>query len=161
MDGVGFWGVVAMKFSFHYYTILALILISLTAYCYHSELQREQRVTKQQQEDIQQLTDIIDYQNSHITILNELDVKHTKELANAKSENDALRDDVAAGRRRLRIAATCPVSATIASGSLGDATAVELTGEAGSTVLDIRESIINDRAKLSYLQGYVKTECLR
>ena len=32
-----------------------------------------------------------------------LDAKYTKELADAKAENDALRDDVAAGRRRLRI----------------------------------------------------------
>ena len=31
-----------------------------------------------------------------------LDAKYTKELADAKAENDALRDDVAAGRRRLR-----------------------------------------------------------
>ena len=28
------------------------------------------------------------------------DAKYTKELADAKAENDALRDDVAAGRRR-------------------------------------------------------------
>ena len=33
-----------------------------------------------------------------------LDAKYTKELADAKAENDALRDDVAAGRRRLHIA---------------------------------------------------------
>ena len=32
-----------------------------------------------------------------------LDAKYTKELADAKAENDALRDDAAAGRRRLRI----------------------------------------------------------
>ena len=46
-----------------------------------------------------------------------LDAKYTKELADAKAENDALRDDVAAGRRRLHIAR--PVSqceATTASG---------------------------------------------
>ena len=30
-----------------------------------------------------------------------LDAKYTKELADAKAENDALRDDAAAGRRRL------------------------------------------------------------
>ena len=30
-----------------------------------------------------------------------------KELADAKAENDALRDDVAAGRRRLHIKAVC------------------------------------------------------
>ena len=39
-----------------------------------------------------------------------LDAKYTKELA-AKAENDALRDDVAAGRRRLHIKAVLSVSA--------------------------------------------------
>ena len=36
-----------------------------------------------------------------------LDAKYTKELADAKLKNDALRDDVAAGRRRLHIKAVC------------------------------------------------------
>ena len=40
-----------------------------------------------------------------------LDAKYTKELADAKAENDALRDDVAAGRRRLHIS-SLSVSAT-------------------------------------------------
>ena len=41
-----------------------------------------------------------------------------KELADAKAENDALRDDVAAGRRRLHIKAVCQSvrEATTASG---------------------------------------------
>ena len=40
-----------------------------------------------------------------------------KELADAKAENDALRDDVAAGRRRLHIKAVCQsVHDTTASG---------------------------------------------
>ena len=44
-------------------------------------------------------------------------VKYTKELADAKAESDALRDDVAAGRRRLHIKAVCHgVQATTASG---------------------------------------------
>ena len=40
-----------------------------------------------------------------------LDAKYTKELADAKAENDALRDDVAAGRRRLHIKSSSSVSA--------------------------------------------------
>ena len=46
-----------------------------------------------------------------------LDAKYTKELADAV-ENDALRDDVAAGRRRLHIKAVCQSvrEATTASG---------------------------------------------
>ena len=41
-----------------------------------------------------------------------------KELADAKAENDALRDDVVAGRRRLHIKAVCQSvrEATTASG---------------------------------------------
>ena len=47
-----------------------------------------------------------------------LDAKYTKELADAKAENDALRDDVAAGRHRLHIKAVCQSvrEATTASG---------------------------------------------
>ena len=46
-----------------------------------------------------------------------LDAKYTKELADAKAENDALRDDVAAGRRRLHIVICQSVrEATTASG---------------------------------------------
>ena len=38
-----------------------------------------------------------------------LDAKYTKELADAKAENDALRDDAAAGRRRLHIKSSLSV----------------------------------------------------
>ena len=44
-----------------------------------------------------------------VSTLLALDAKYMKELADAKAENDALRDDVAAGRRRLHIKAV-PVS---------------------------------------------------
>ena len=36
-------------------------------------------------------------------LLRSMRQQYTKELADAKAENDALRDDVAAGRRRLHI----------------------------------------------------------
>ena len=39
-----------------------------------------------------------------------LDAKYTKELADAKAENDALRDDVAAGRRRVAHQSSLSVS---------------------------------------------------
>ena len=47
-----------------------------------------------------------------------LDAKYTKELADAKAENDALRDDAAAGRRRLQYQQRLSVSvrSTAASG---------------------------------------------
>ena len=60
-----------------------------------------------------------------------LDAKYTKELADAKAENDALRDDVAAGRRRLHIKAVCQSvrEATTASGVDNAATTMADTAE--------------------------------
>ena len=62
-----------------------------------------------------------------------LDAKYTKELADAKAENDALRDDVAAGRRRLHIKAVCQSvrEATIASGVDNAASRLADTAERG------------------------------
>ncbi|MDC9591801.1 lysis protein, partial [Xenorhabdus sp. XENO-10] len=103
---------------------------------------------------------IITTQQERINQLAELDTRHTQELAHAKTEIDTLRADVAAGRRKLRIKAVCPsVPETVTSGSVVTTTAVELSGETGPIVLDIREDIINDLAKLRYLQDYVNTEC--
>ncbi|MER2373354.1 lysis protein, partial [Photorhabdus laumondii] len=144
-----------MKFNASYYTILALIVISLTAYYYHSELQREQRVTKQQQEDIQQLTDTINYQNAHITMLNELDVKHTRELTNAKSEIDVLRNDVAAGRRQLRIATTCDQRKADPTAGLDDAAAPRLNPAAEQDYFDLRRMIVENEQQIKYLQDYI------
>ncbi len=90
-----------------------------------------------------------------------LDKKITQDLANAKAENDRLRADVAAGTRRVRIAAanlaTCQLSAGrgASTGGVGDGTEIELTPAAGQNILDIRAGIISDQAKLDYLQGYV------
>ena len=60
-----------------------------------------------------------------------LDAKYTKELADAKAENDALRDDVAAGRRRLHIKAVCQSvrEATISPGVDNAVSTAQCTAE--------------------------------
>ncbi|MDE9496193.1 lysis protein [Xenorhabdus bovienii] len=154
-----------MKLTLTHYTIIVLFvttgIASFGSYHYSTEYEKQKEANGLQATEIRQLTDAINYQNTHIDMLHEMDAEHLKELANAKSEIDTLRADVAAGRRKLRIKAICPVSETTSSRGVGDATTVELTGETGSTVLDIREDIINDLAKLRYLQNYVNAECGR
>ncbi|WP_416777587.1 lysis protein [Xenorhabdus budapestensis] len=150
-----------MKLNVTSGVVIALMISSAAAFLYRSGYKKQLGINSEQITEIQQLTDTIDYQSTHIDMLHELDTKHTQELAHAKTEIDTLRADIAAGRRKLRIQATCPVSETTASGSMGTPTSIELTGEAGSTVLDIREGIIKDRAKLRYLQDYVNIECGR
>ncbi|ECJ2402527.1 lysis protein [Salmonella enterica subsp. diarizonae] len=90
-----------------------------------------------------------------------LDAKYTKELADAKAENDVLQRRLAAGGR-VRVKGRCTVPATTTSastGSVGDAASVELSPDSGRNVLDIRAGIISDQAKLRYLQQYVREQC--
>ncbi|ECD1969894.1 lysis protein [Salmonella enterica] len=88
-----------------------------------------------------------------------LDARYTKELADAKAENDALQRCLAAGGR-VRDKGRCTVPATTASpGSMGDAGIVELSPGAGQNVPDIRAGIISDQEKLKYLQEYIQQQC--
>ena len=74
-----------------------------------------------------------------------LDAKYTKELADAKAENDVLRDDVAAGRRRLHIKAVCqPREATTASG-VDNAQPPRLADTAEWDYFTLRERLTNMR----------------
>ncbi|MDF3971126.1 lysis protein [Escherichia coli] len=92
-----------------------------------------------------------------------LDAKYTKELADAKAENDALRRKLDNGGRVL-VKGKCPVPSSAetssASGMGNDAT-VELSPVAGRNVLDIRDGIIRDQTALRTLQEYISTQCLR
>ena len=89
-----------------------------------------------------------------------LDAKYTKELADAKAENDALREDVAAGRRRLQVAATCAKSTTGASG-MGDGESPGLTADAELNYYRLRSGIDKITAQVNYLQEYIRTQCLK
>ncbi|EAY1491433.1 lysis protein [Salmonella enterica] len=91
-----------------------------------------------------------------------LDARYTKELADAKAENDALQRRLAAGGRvRVKGRCTVPASTTSASTSrVGNAATVELSPGAGQNVLDIRAGIISDQEKLKYLQEYIRTQSL-
>lgn len=95
------------------------------------------------------------------TALAALDAKHTKELVDEQAKNDRLRADVAAGTRRVRIAAANLATSQLirdtasGTGSLGDAVQIELSGAGGRAVLDLRASVIKDDKVIQYLQGYV------
>ncbi|HCT5889675.1 lysis protein [Klebsiella pneumoniae] len=92
----------------------------------------------------------------------ELDAKYTKEIADAKAENDALQRKLDNGGRVL-VKGKCPVSAaTITTGaaSMGDDATVELSAVAGRNVLGIRSGITSDQTALRALQEYITTQCL-
>ncbi len=93
----------------------------------------------------------------------ELDAKYTKELADAKAENDALQHKLDNGGRVL-VKGKCPVSAatqTAGSAGVGDDATVELSSLAGRNVLGIRSGIKQDQAALKALQEYIINQCLK
>ncbi|SYD72771.1 bacteriophage lysis protein [Klebsiella pneumoniae] len=92
-----------------------------------------------------------------------LDAKYTKELADAKAENDALQRKLDNGGRVL-VKGKCPVpAATQATGAaiMGDDATVELSAVAGRNVLGIRAGILSDQTALRALQDYIRTQCLK
>ena len=88
-----------------------------------------------------------------------LDAKYTKELADAKAENDALRDDVAAGRRRLHIKAVCQSvrEATTASGV--NVQPPRLADTAERDYFTLRERLITMQKQLEGTQKYINEQC--
>ena len=92
-----------------------------------------------------------------------LDAKYTKELADAKAENDALQRKLDNGGRVL-VKGKCPVptsTETPSTSGVGNDAAVELSPVAGRNVLGIRSGIISDQASLRTLQEYINTQCLK
>ncbi|HIA2531013.1 TPA: lysis protein [Escherichia coli] len=89
-----------------------------------------------------------------------LDAKYTKELADAKAENDALRNDVAVGRRRLHVKAVCPDKhKTTAASGVDDASSPRLTDTAQRDYFVLRERIETITNQLNGLQEYVRSQC--
>ncbi|EEQ4066663.1 TPA: lysis protein, partial [Escherichia coli] len=89
-----------------------------------------------------------------------LDAKYSRELADARAENETLRADVAAGRKRLQVAATCAKSTTGAS-SMGDGESPRLTADAELNYYRLRSGIDKITAQVNYLQEYIRTQCLK
>ncbi|EFM3124911.1 TPA: lysis protein [Escherichia coli] len=91
-----------------------------------------------------------------------LDAKYSRELANAKAENETLRADVAAGRRRLHIKAVCQSvrEATTASG-VDNATSPRLADTAERDYFTLRERLMTMQMQLEGAQEYIRTQCIK
>nr|WP_314583418.1 lysis protein [uncultured Pseudomonas sp.] len=96
----------------------------------------------------------------------DLDRKHTEEMQNAKDENDRLRGDVADGRRRLQLKASCPASGsnlpnTTSTASLGNGSSPRLNDAAERDYWSLRSGIATARNQIAALQRYVREVCLK
>ncbi|MLC57030.1 lysis protein [Escherichia coli] len=92
-----------------------------------------------------------------------LDAKYSRELADARAENETLRADVAAGRKRLRINATCPGSVREAPTTSGvdNATGPQLADTVTRDYFTLRERLMTMHKQLEGAQDYIRTQCLK
>ena len=89
-----------------------------------------------------------------------LDAKYTQELADAQETINQLEHDVATGKRRLQLNATCKSNSSGATG-MDDAASARLTDSAERDYFTLRQRIETVTKQLTGLQEYVRTQCLR
>ncbi|EER2260476.1 lysis protein [Escherichia coli] len=151
--------------------VLCVVIIALLVACGALSLglnhYRDNAITYKEQRD--KKVSELEQANATITDMQQrqrdvaaLDAKYTKELADAKAENDALRDDVAAGRRRLHIKAVCQSvrEATTASG-VDNAASPRLADTAERDYFTLRARLIIMQKQLEGAQLYIREQCLR
>lgn len=100
-----------------------------------------------------------DYQ-ARITRLNQLDIRHSQELASAKNEINTLRDAVSSGSKRVYVKAECPAVTKNPTESGSDETTARLNKAVEQDYLRLREMIVENEQQTLYLQNYINTECL-
>ncbi|CNI88644.1 putative prophage endopeptidase [Yersinia intermedia] len=136
-------------------------LFGLTYYHYRVQsLNRDvaelTKVAKQQQATLDQ----IETQRQAVAAI---DIKYTKELADAKSENERLRADIANGTKRLQLNATCakPVPKTTGPASVTNDSSPRYDAEFERNYLSLRERIGIATSQIKGLQDYISNVCLK
>ncbi|MBO1563032.1 lysis protein [Yersinia pseudotuberculosis] len=142
--------------------LLLIILAGLSLYYYHEADEWHDKadaataLAKSKQDTI----DMMEGQRQAVAAI---DIKYTKELADAKSENERLRADIANGTKRLQLNATCskPVPKTTGPASVPDDASARLTNAAERDYLSLRERIDIATSQITGLQDYITNVCLK
>ncbi|HCT3784469.1 lysis protein [Proteus mirabilis] len=110
-----------------------------------------------------QLSQQVEINKDHqarIIRLNQLDIRHSQELASAKNEIDRLRVSAERNPDRVYIKAECPKSTTTSTASMDDATTARPTDTAIRNYWLLRERITQSEQMILGLQDYIRQECV-
>ncbi|HFI1933471.1 TPA: lysis protein [Yersinia enterocolitica] len=149
--------------------VTAMLIAVLTIFLLFGVTYYQGRVTTLQR-DVAEITAVANQQKKDLQLIETqrqavaaIDIKYTKELADAKSENERLRADIANGTKRLQLNATCtkPVSKTTGPSSIPDDASARLTNAAERDYLSLRERIGIATSQINGLQAYINNVCLK
>nr|WP_308530152.1 lysis protein [uncultured Serratia sp.] len=140
----------------HWQAAVVVLVLSLLAYfAYSNQALRHERDKLQTANS--QLSGQLDWQNGTQRAVAAIDEHRTKELNDAKNQIDDLQRLVAAGTRKLQLAATCP---TTGAAGVVNAAGPRLTDAAERDYFRLRERIETARSQIAGLQDYIRNVCL-
>lgn len=143
--------------------LVAVLLLGWTADHYHGKAVDWRDKYRTAYTTTQLQADTIDDMQARQQSLAALDAKHSKELADAQNQIDALERDVADGIKRLRLNARCPsMPAGKTSGPTGvdDGAGPRLTPAAERNYYTLRKRIEKALEQIDSLQDYIRQQCL-
>ena len=141
--------------------VVGLVVAGKLANYYHDQLtETRSSLTKVNRELKLAKDDIADMQQRQRDVA-ALDAKYTKKLEDAKANINQLERDVAAGKRRLQLSATCGKSGTPSTTAMDDAASPRLTDAAERDYFTLRERIELAVKQIAGLQQYIREQCLR
>jgi len=139
--------------------IIGLMLVALVVVCrvanfYHGKYVTADSLATERQQTI----DDMQVRQRDVAAL---DAKYTKELADAQANIDQLERDVASGKRRLQLNATCPKQSSTGTAGMDDAASPGLTDSAERDYFTLRSRIELAGKQIAGLQQYIREQCLR
>ena len=149
------------KFWLPVLVILLIAALAIAASHYKGKAEQERQRADGAEHNLSLANDTITDMTTRQRDVAALDAKYTGELADAKATIDQLERDVASGKRRLQLNATCSASGATATGGMGDASGPRLTDSAERDYWSLRAGIATVTGQVSYLQEYIRTQCLR
>lgn len=146
-----------MNWNFYIATI-AIVIIAGGYIVVNEQSKKLNRLNAANRELASRLKELVninhDYQK-RVTLLNQLDIKHTQELVNAKKEIDGLRIWAERNPKRVYIRAECSSRITTNStSSMDDATPTRPTDTAIRNYWLLRERIAESERMIKGLQEY-------
>ncbi|MBF4819599.1 MULTISPECIES: lysis protein [Cronobacter] len=140
--------------------LLFLAAIGFALYYRASLTKAEASLTKVNRELKLAKDDIDDMQRRQRAVA-ALDAKYTKDLADAQKNIAQLERDVAYGRKRLQLNATCPANGAPGTTRVDDGASPRLTDAAERDYWRLRSRIETITRQLNGLQTYIREECLK
>ncbi|WP_285130314.1 lysis protein [Leclercia adecarboxylata] len=138
-----------------------LLLSLLIVFILYGQISKETKRADDAESLAKQRQETIDDMTVRQRDVAALDAKYTGELADAKAELEKLRADVAAGRKRLQLNATCSKGNAASASGVDDVSTARLTDAAERDYFTLRERIETITKQLTGLQAYVREQCLK